>query len=236
MDVTRPIAEAFAVRGGRFVFVGATRDAMLLKGPATRVLDLHGATAYPGFIDAHAHLLGLGPGTPERRSHGHAVVRGSHLARRRAREGRARRPVDHGRRLGSEPVACEGIPHARRAHQGRADHPVLLNRVDGHAVLANAAAMKAAGITAKTPDPRGGRILRDKKGNPTGVFVDNAQSLFARSAPRLTQEQLAELLHSAAVESNKWGLTEVQDMGEDRATIEALESLAHDGEAAAPHL
>ena len=82
----------------------------------------------------------------------------------------------------------------------------------------------------------GGRILRDAKGNPTGVFVDNAQSLFARSAPRLTQEQLGELLHAAAVESNKWGLTEVQDMGEERATIEALESLAKDGEAAAAHL
>ena len=60
VDVTRPIAEAFAVRGGRFVFVGTARDAMTLKGSSTRVLDLHGAPAYPGFIDAHAHLLGLG--------------------------------------------------------------------------------------------------------------------------------------------------------------------------------
>ena len=60
VDVTRPIAGAFAIRGGRFVFVGTTRDAMMFKGAATRVLDLHGAAAYPGFIDAHAHLLGLG--------------------------------------------------------------------------------------------------------------------------------------------------------------------------------
>src|SRR6478752_6752813 len=60
VDVTRPVAEAFAVRGGRFVLVGTTRDAMLLKGPQTQIVDLRGATAYPGFIDAHAHLLGLG--------------------------------------------------------------------------------------------------------------------------------------------------------------------------------
>jgi predicted amidohydrolase YtcJ len=229
VDVTRPIAEAFAVRGGRFVFVGTTRGAMLLKGPSTRVLDLHGAAAYPGFIDAHAHLLGLGQalqsvdltGTP---SYEEIISR----VAARAKGAPAGQWI-MGNGWDQNRWAVKEFPTHDALTKAVPDHPVLLDRVDGHAVLANAAAMKAAGITAKTPDPRGGRIIRDKKGNPTGVFVDNAQVLFARAAPRLTQEQLGELLHSAAVESNKWGLTEVQDMGEERATIEALESLAHDG-------
>ncbi|MDQ2765889.1 MAG: amidohydrolase, partial [Gemmatimonadota bacterium] len=229
VDDTRPIAEAFTVRGGRFVFVGSTREAMLEKGPKTRLLDLHGAAAYPGFIDAHAHLLGLG---------------------------QALQSVDLGASATYDEVISRVLARARTAPAGQwimgdgwdqnrwpvkefpthdaltravPNNPVLLNRVDGHAVLANAAAMRAAGITAKTPDPAGGRIIRDAKGNPSGVFVDNAQSLFAASAPRLTPAQLEELMHAAAVESNKWGLTEVQDMGEERATIEALESLAKNG-------
>ena len=229
VDETRPIAEAFTVKGDKFVFVGSLRDAMLYKGPQTRVLDLHGAAAYPGFIDAHAHLLGLG---------------------------QALQSVDLGGSPSYEEVVSRVVARAKTTPAGQwisgdgwdqnrwpvkefpthdaltravPNNPVLLNRVDGHAVLANAAAMRAAGITAKTADPAGGRIIRDAKGNPTGVFVDNAQTLFASSAPRLTPAQLAELMHSAAVESNKWGLTEVQDMGEERATIEALESLAKDG-------
>ncbi|HEV7703488.1 MAG TPA: amidohydrolase family protein, partial [Gemmatimonadaceae bacterium] len=229
VDDTRPIVEAFAVKGGKFEFVGSLRDAMLYQGPQTRVLDLHGAAAYPGFIDAHAHLLGLG---------------------------QALQSVDLGASPSYEEVVSRVVARAKTTPKGQwimgdgwdqnrwpvkefpthdaltravPNNPVVLNRVDGHALLANAAAMRAAGITAKTADPAGGRIIRDAKGNPTGVFVDNAQSLFAASAPRLTQAQLAELMHSAAVESNKWGLTEVQDMGEERATIEAVESLAKEG-------
>jgi predicted amidohydrolase YtcJ len=226
VDVTRPMAEAFAVRGGRFVFVGSTRDATTFKGPQTQLLDLHGATAYPGFIDAHAHLLGLGlalesvdlVGSP---SYEEVVSRVS----ARAKTVTAGQWIT-GNGWDQNRWTVKEFPTHDALSRAVPDHPVLLDRVDGHAMLANAAAMRAAGITAKTPDPRGGRIIRDAKGNPTGVFVDNAMSLFAAATPNLTPAQLAEVLHAAAVESNKWGLTEVQDMGEVRGTIESLESLA----------
>ena len=229
VDDTRPMVEAFAVRSGKFAFVGSLRDAMLYKGPQTRVLDLHGATAYPGFIDAHAHLLGLGQalqsvdlgGTP---SYEEVVSR---VVARAKTTAKGQWIMGDGWDQNRWPV--KEFPTHDALTRAVPNNPVILNRVDGHAVLANAAAMRAAGITSKTADPSGGRIIRDAKGNPTGVFVDNAQSLFAASAPRLNQAQLAELMHAAAVESNKWGLTEVQDMGEERATIEALESLAKDG-------
>ena len=226
VDVTRPVAEAFAVRGGRFVLVGTKRDVMMLKGPQTQMVDLRGAAAYPGFIDAHAHLLGLGNalrsvnlvGSPSYEEIVSRVVARARITP----EGQW--VTGNGWDQNRWPV--KEFPTHDALSRAVPDHPVLLDRVDGHAVLANAAAMRAAGVSARTRDPVGGRIVRDARGNPTGVFVDNAMSLVSNAVPTPTPAQLSELLRSAAVESNKWGLTEVQDMGEDRATIEALESLA----------
>ena len=226
VDATLPIAEAFAVRGGKFVFVGTARDAMSLKGPRTQFVDLHGAAAYPGFIDAHAHLLGLGMALQSVDLVG--VSSYEEAVSRVVARAKTTKPGEwiFGDGWDQNRWAVKEFPSNEALTRAVPDHPVMLNRVDGHAILANAAAMKAAGITSQTPDPRGGRIVRDAKGNPTGVFVDNAQSLIANATPKLTTAQRSELLHAAAVESNKWGLTEVQDMGAERETIEALEALA----------
>ncbi len=226
VDATRPMAEAFAVRGGRFVFVGSARGAMTLKGPKTQLLDLHGAAAYPGFIDGHAHLLGLGMALESVdlvgvSSYEEIVSRVAERAKR-AKSGE----WIFGNGWDQNRWAVKEFPSNAALTRAVPDHPVLLTRVDGHALLANTAAMKAAGITAKTSDPQGGRIVRDAQGNPTGVFVDNAQGLIAGATPKLTVAQRRELLAAAAAESNKWGLTEVQDMGAERETIEALETLA----------
>ena len=199
---------------------------MMLKGPQTQMVDLRGAAAYPGFIDAHAHLLGLGNalrsvnlvGAPSYEEIVSRVVARARITP----EGQW--VTGNGWDQNRWPV--KEFPTHDALSRAVPDHPVLLDRVDGHAVLANAAAMRAAGVSARTRDPVGGRIVRDARGNPTGVFVDNAMSLVSNAVPTPTPAQLSELLHAAAVESNKWGLTEVQDMGEDRATIEALESLA----------
>jgi predicted amidohydrolase YtcJ len=226
VDVTRPIAEAFAVRGGKFVFVGTARGAMSLKGPRTQVVDLRGAAAYPGFIDAHAHLLGLGLALQSVDLDG--VSSYEEIVSRvaaRAKSAKAGEWV-FGHGWDQNRFAVKEFPTHDALTRAIPDHPVLLERVDGHAILANAAAMHAAGITAKSQDPSGGRIVRDASGNPTGVFVDNAMALVANAAPKLTTAQRSELLRAAAAESNKWGLTEVQDMGAERETIEALESLA----------
>ncbi|MEO6211216.1 MAG: amidohydrolase family protein [Gemmatimonadaceae bacterium] len=226
VDVTRPIVEAFAVRGGRFVLVGTARDVMKLKGPKTELLDLHGATAYPGFIDAHAHLLGLGIALQSVDLVG--VTSYEEIVARvvaRAKTAKAGEWI-YGEGWDQNRWPVKEFPTHEALSLAVPDHPVVLNRIDGHAMLANAAAMRAAHITAKTPDPSGGRIIRDAKGNPTGVFVDNAQGLIASALPAVTSAQRSELLRAAAAESNKWGLTEVQDMGAERETIEALESLA----------
>ncbi|MFN8582210.1 MAG: amidohydrolase [Gemmatimonadaceae bacterium] len=109
------------------------------------------------------------------------------------------------------------------------NNPALLERVDGHALFANAAAMKAAGITAATKDPSGGRLERAADGSPTGVFVDNAMALMERVVPAPTKQQLRSQIIGAIKEANRWGLTGVHDAGVPRAIIDIYEEIARDG-------
>jgi hypothetical protein len=110
------------------------------------------------------------------------------------------------------------------------DRPVVLERVDGHALLANAAAMRAAGVTAQTPDPAGGRVERDSAGRPTGVFVDNAQALVERVVPAPSRDEQRAALTGAVAELHRWGLVGVHDPGESRAAIELMEDMAQKGQ------
>jgi predicted amidohydrolase YtcJ len=102
--------------------------------------------------------------------------------------------------------------------------------VDGHALLANAKAMQLAGVTAATKDPEGGRIVRDASGQPTGVFVDNAQDLIDRAVPAPSKADQRQALLAAAAEANKWGLVGVHDPGESRQAIDIYEELARAGQ------
>src|SRR6185295_1151964 len=105
------------------------------------------------------------------------------------------------------------------------DHPVLLERIDGHAVLANSLAMREAGVTAATQDPEGGHIERDANGNPTGVFVDTATNLIERAMPQPSAEQRKARVLAAAQAIAANGLTEMHDAGIDAATIAAVQEL-----------
>ncbi len=229
VDDTRPAAQAFAVRGGKFSFVGSEREAMALRDGHTRVLDMHGATVVPGLVDAHAHLLELGT------SLGNVNVAGSG-----SYEDVVSRTVEHARKTAKgewilgrgwdqNRWAVKQFPTHEALSRALPDNPVVLSRIDGHAVLANAKAMQLAGITAATKDPEGGRIVRDASGNPTGVFVDNANSLVERAIPRPTREQVTRSLAAALAECHKWGLVGAHDAGEPRSTIDAMEEMARTG-------
>ena len=155
VDVTRPIAEAFAVRGGRFVFVGPARDACGSRAPP-RAWSIFTAPPRIPASSTRTRICSDSAGAAERGSRRLPSYEEIVDARGRAREDHAPGAVDHGRRLGPESLAGEGISDTRGAHRAVPNNPVILDRVDGHAVLANAAAMSAAGITAKTPDPAAG--------------------------------------------------------------------------------
>jgi predicted amidohydrolase YtcJ len=229
-DAGRPAAQALAVRGDRLAFVGDSAGALALRGATTRVVDLGGRTVLPGLVDAHGHLLGLG-----------LALRNVDLTATRSLDEVVARVVARaratpkgqwivGRGWDQNDWGDTRFPTHERLSQAVPDHPVWLERVDGHAALANAAAMRAAGVTAAARDPEGGRVERDASGAPAGVFVDNAQRLVERAIPAPTREEQRAALRAAAAELHRHGLVGVHDAGEPRAVIELMEEMAGRGE------
>lgn len=229
VDHTRPAAQAFAVRNGEFEFVGSEHEAMALKGPNTRVLDLRGATVVPGLADAHGHLTELGETLHEADLSG-SLSYDEVIQRTRAHA--ATVPKDEwiqGHGWDQNRWASKQFPTSEALTRAFPDNPVVLERIDGHALLANARAMQAAGVTAATKDPVGGRIVRDASGKPTGVFVDNAQDVIGRAVPPPTPAQLEQAISAAIADVHRWGLTSIHDPGEPRRIIDVMESMAQKG-------
>jgi len=228
-DVNRPVAEAFAVRGGRIAFVGSARGALALVGPRTERLDLAGRTVIPGMVDAHAHLLGLGQalrtvdlvGT---RSYDEVIARVVERART-ARPGEWIR----GRGWDQNDWADTHFPTHQALSRAVPNNPVYLTRVDGHAALVNAKALELAQVTAATPDPTGGRFIRDSAGTPTGVLIDGAQGVVGRVIPPASRAELQAQTLAAIAELNRWGLTGIHDAGVNAEGIAAYEALAREG-------
>lgn len=230
VDATRPIVDAMAVRDGRIVATGPRRLVEALKGPSTTVLDAAGHTVIPGMVDAHAHLANLGQvlsvvdldGTTSYQQVIDRVVA-------RARDlGPGKWVLGHG--WDQNDWADTRFPTHDALSKAVPDNPVLLTRVDGHAELANAAAMKAANVTAATRDPSGGRLERSTDGSPTGVFVDNAMSLLERVVPAPTKDELRAQIRAAIREANRWGLTGIHDAGVSRPVIDLYEEMARAGD------
>jgi predicted amidohydrolase YtcJ len=230
VDEARPRAQALAVKDGRFLFAGSEREAMALRGPSTRVVDAGGHTIIPGMVDAHAHLLGLGEALQQvdltgTRSYDDVVARVVAAAK-----GVPAGKWILGRGWDQNDWADTRFPTHDALTRAVPNNPVYLTRVDGHAGLANAAAMRAANVTAKTPDPRGGRLERDASGAPTGVFVDNAQGLVERVIPPPTRDDKQKALGLAIADAHRYGLVGIHDAGESRSTIDLMEDMAKAGD------
>jgi predicted amidohydrolase YtcJ len=229
VDNARPMASALAVRGGRVTFVGSDAEARTLAGAGTRVLDLTGRTVIPGMVDAHAHLTGLAT------SLRNVVLAGStsydEVIRRVVERTKTAKPGEwvQGRGWDQNRWPEKSFPTHEALSRATPSNPVVLTRIDGHAVLANAMAMRLAGVTAATKDPAGGKILRLPNGDPSGVFVDNAKSLIDNRVPPASEAAMREATVAAIAEANRWGLTGIHDAGEPRHVIEMFESLARAG-------
>jgi predicted amidohydrolase YtcJ len=228
-DVNRPVVEALAVRGGRIAFVGSNRGALTLAGPRTERLDLSGKTVITGMVDAHAHLLGLGQalrtvdlvGT---RSYDEVIAR----VVERAKTARAGEWI-RGRGWDQNDWADTRFPTHAALSRAVPNNPVYLTRVDGHAALVNAKALELAQVTPATPDPTGGRFIRDSINNPTGVLVDAAQGIVGRVIPAPSRAELREQTLAAIAEANRWGLTGIHDAGVAPDGIAVYEELAKEG-------
>ena len=220
VDAKRPRAEAVAIRANRIVAVGTNAEAQGFVGPRTRVLDLAGSTVVPGFDDSHAHLLGIGfarldvdlVGT---RGYAEAVERvAAAVKTRKPGEWVRGRGWHEGKWDAPPPGAVRGFPTHAALTAVSPDNPVVLERADGHAVLANARAMTLKGVTRATAAPTGGEIVRDASGEPTGVFVDNAQGLV--EPPGRTPEEVRRGLDLAMDECLAKGVTSLTDAGAGR--------------------
>ena len=229
VDDARPRASAFAVRAGKIVFVGSDREARFLAGSATRVIDAGGRTVIPGMVDAHAHLLGLGTSLLNVKLAGSKTY--DEVIAKVVERAKTAKPGEWilGRGWDQNLWPDKKFPTHEALTRAVPNNPVVLTRIDGHALLANAMALKAASVTAATRDPSGGRIERNADGSPTGVFVDNAQDLIGRVVPDLTRDQTRSAILAAIAETNKWGLIGIHDAGASRETIDIYESLAREG-------
>jgi predicted amidohydrolase YtcJ len=213
------------VTSGERIIAAGPVDEIRSSHPNANVINVTGATILPGLTDAHGHLYGLGLSLDTVNlvgldSYDEAIVRVKDRAQRaQAGEWVLGRGWDQNRWPGKQ------FPTAAPLDAAIPDHPVWLRRVDGHAGVANSAAMRAAGVTAATRDPEGGRIIRDANGNPTGTFVDAAMSLIDTKVPAPSPELRKARVLAAAQAIAATGLTEMHDAGADGATIAAVKQL-----------
>ncbi len=226
----QPLAEGIACAGNRIAAVGTSEAIRKWAGPKTQVIDLAGKLVVPGFNDAHVHFY----------------TGGAHLAGAQLRD--ARSAAEFRDRIGAhaaklpkgrwitggdwdhENWSPANLPVRQWIDAATADHPVFVNRLDGHMALANSAALKLAGITRESKDPPGGVIVRDANGEPTGILKDAAMDAVYRVLPAPGPAEIEAALRSAMRYAATNGVTSVQDMSATPEVLAAYQRLLARGE------
>jgi len=225
-----PMVGAVAVRDGRIAFAGPEEAAQAWIGDETRLVDLNGGAMYPGFTDSHIHVYGVGQ--RERTLNLDSVTSIAELV---ASVEAAIADTPEGATLAGrgwiETHWPEGrFPTRQDLDPVSPDNPVILRRADGHALVANSAALDAAGITRDSVAPSGGEILFDEAGEPTGILVDTAMgamsSLVETPSPEVVRDTYAE----GAQRLVSLGWTGAHDMSVPWGMVPIIEDIAETGE------
>ena len=225
----RPKVEAVAVSQGRIAFVGSRAGAKAMVGPKTKVIDLKGAALFPGFTDSHAHLGEIGQRELT------LNLEGSKSAAEVAQRLKAYIAEHHSTGLVDGIGWIEtGWPEGRFLERSDLDAvapdiPVLLHRADGHALTANTAALKAAGIDETTPAPAGGQILKGPDGKLTGMLVDNAMGLVAKVRHAPTRDERIAAFKAAFRVESAYGWTGIHYMSVSWPDVPLLEEMDKQG-------
>jgi len=223
-----PVAEAVAVTEGRIAGVGTAAE-IQRKFRFKQVIDLKGRPLFPGFIDSHAHLEGLGSYLLNLDLFGTGSVEEIRaLIRERVMDAKPGMWI-RGRGWDQNKWKIKEFPTREMLDDIANDVPVYLIRADGHAVWVNGKVMDVAGFGAATVEPEGGRILRDARGEPTGVFIDNARDMLDAKLPIPAEEERTEAILSAIQSFLRVGVTDVHDMGVDGEVIAIYEKLIASG-------
>jgi predicted amidohydrolase YtcJ len=214
----RPDAEAVAITGDRITLVGSRAEVDARRGPATRIVDLGGATLVPGLVDSHSHILELGA-----KLEAVDLVGVTTEAEAVERVAKVAATTPKGQwitgRGWDEGAWANRYPDWRLLTERVPDHPVVLYSLHGFAVWVNRPALTAARITRATTAPVGGEIRKDARGEPTGTFLNRATTLMASAAPAPTPDQVERQLLSGLTEMARSGYTAVHDAGVDRAML-----------------
>lgn len=209
-DESNPHAKAIAIKGNKIIYVG--NEYQNYNGTATVVIDLKGKMMVPGFIDNHTHFLNGGynlSGVQLRYAKNPANF--IHILKEFCQT----RPDDRWIQGGDWDHENWGgeLPRREWVDSVTGNHPLFVNRYDGHMAFANSKALQLAGITKETKSPPGGEIVRDKNGEPTGVLKDDAMGLMYKAIPADAEEEMNEYFHAATQYALANGVTQVHDMG-----------------------
>jgi len=229
-DANQPAAQAVAVLGDRIFAVGSNAEIESLRGARTRAIDAGGKVLLPGFNDAHVHFVSGGLQLDSVQLND--VTSPEEFVRRIAEQAK-KTPKEEWIQGGDwDETKWPGaiLPTRQLIDAVTPDNPVFVSRYDGHSSLANSIALKLAGVTAQTPDPPGGVIVRDAQGNPTGDFKDAATDLVEKVIPPLSHDQRMRAVKRALQHAASVGVTSVQHMDPDYPDIAAYDELLQSGE------
>ncbi len=228
MDPERPRAESVAVANDRILATGTNSAVLAYKGPNTTVIELAGRAVIPGFYDAHQHQVYRGLATQQVNGRSQSID--ELIARVRARAS----ALPDGRWI--EGVGYDDSSFNERRHPNRGDldqaapgHPTFVTRTCGHIMVLNSLALRAAGITAATPDPPGGRIDRDPMGEPTGVIREKAMEMLRRVVPLPTGAQIRSAIELTAKANLDAGVTSVWEPSIEPNHLDAYRELESTG-------
>jgi predicted amidohydrolase YtcJ len=243
VDEAKPEAKALAVRGDLIAAVGTDKEIEAFIGPGTKIIDLEGKLAIPGFIDSHGHFTGIGQSKLEldltKAKNWDEIVAMVKDAVQKAKPGEwiLGRGWHQEKWDKSPQPNVDGLPFHEALSKVSPQNPVLLTHASGHSCLANAKAMELAKITKKTPDPKGGEIVRDANGNPIGAFRETAQGLVGVAMrsyelsrpPEQVKAEERKVIELAAQECLSKGVTSFFDASSSFETIDLFKEFAQQG-------
>jgi predicted amidohydrolase YtcJ len=230
VDPAQPWAEAVTICGERIAAVGRSADLLREASPRARRIDLQGRLVVPGFNDSHVHLIDGSTQLVEvdLRTSRDAAEMAARLAKYVATQPKGRWILggfwDH------EAWPDKAVPTREAIDKATPDHPVFVQRLDGHMGLANSLALKLAGITAATPVPDGGAIVKDARGEPTGLLKDNAMALVTRVVPPPDLSETLMKARAGLAHAARLGVTTIQDMTTSATELLAYQELRSKGE------
>ena len=227
-DENHSVEEAVAIQGNKVLRVGSTREMQRLRRAQTVVVDAKGGTVLPGFNDAHTHLLSGGLSLNQVNLLDARTLPEIELAVREWSAAHPERAWITGRGWYYEPFSG-GLPTRQLLDKLVPDRPAYLTAYDGHTGWANSAALKLAGITRRTPNPVNGMIVKDARGEPTGVLKEAAMGLMTPHLPPTSKSEQLAAIRAAIREAHRRGITSVQNASGSEQELALYEELRRDG-------